>query len=210
MQHQFTRVSERLYQPKPMPFPSMKPSVTLPASFFVLVCTTAIAFAAPAESPGDTPRVEQLSALIAREPRNGWHYRDRAYAFALLGDEVRMQADIDKALALLPNDNGLYNSLGWSYINIGRPKLASHYWQEALRISEGKGRSDFYCSALGYWATGEILKAARAYDEAVRRDEEFGQQETLSERTKDWTQVERQLVQGVFDAWRKGYRAKKS
>jgi hypothetical protein len=45
-----------------------------------------------------------------------------------------------------------------------------------------------------------------SYDKAAKRDERFGEWETLVERTQTWTQKEKAAIYSVHDLWRKTYK----
>jgi tetratricopeptide (TPR) repeat protein len=160
------------------------------------------AFAEPATSP----RLEQLRALLAKDPQNAMALQDRGHAYALLGMKAEALADLQKAAALAPADDKVLNRIGWSYFNLKEYTRALDTWLESARLSGYERYYDYYAVALGYWGVGDGLKATAFYNTAVEQDETFGEWKTLVERTETWTWAEKDAIYRLYDAWRRGYR----
>src|ERR1051325_5121201 len=153
---------------------------------FASLILAALAGCAFAETPA-SPRLEQLRALLAKDPQNPMTLQDRGHAYALLGMKAEALADLQKAASLAPTDDKVLNRIGWSYFNLKEYTRALEAWLESARLSGYQRYYDYYAVALGYWGVGDGLKATAFYNTAVEQDETFGEWKTLVERTETWT-----------------------
>ena len=154
----------------------------------------------------NTPRLAELNSKIADTPDDSAVWIDRGYVYCLLGNKRKAWADLTEAIRLKPNDPVLHSRVGWAWFNADEFKLALSAWQTAVRLSKGKNYYDDYVLAVGHWAVGDFVHAAKHYDNAVKRDERFAEWASLVERTETWTQKEKRAIYAVHDLWRKTFK----
>jgi tetratricopeptide (TPR) repeat protein len=170
-----------------------------------IIILFALATFASAEPP-TSPRLDQINALLAKDPENAMTLQDRGHAYALLGLKTEALADLRKAAALAPTDDKVLNRIAWSYFNLREYARALEAWLESARLSGYQRYYDYYAVALGYWGVGDGMKATAFYNTAVEQDETFGEWKTLVERTESWTWAEKDAIYRLYDAWRRGYK----
>lgn len=153
----------------------------------------------------ETPRLRQFIEKARLHPEDPYVYQSIAYVLVQLKRERDIEPFIQQALAQ-NQSNPMHSKIGWIYFNAGRYRDALAQWQLAAEVSKGEADYDQYCLALGYWRTGQVLPALQQYDLAVRKDSDFAEWETLSQRVSFWTPPEKKAIEEIYIAWRKAYR----
>ena len=125
------------------------------------------------------PSLEELTALIAADPKNQQHYLDRANLYKALHDEARAVADMDKAIEVQPAHPQAYNERGWMAYKRGDFAAALRDINESLRLNP----SQCYAYDTRAWiehARGNIPAA----EADCRQSLEFAQNEDLKHYTR--------------------------
>jgi tetratricopeptide (TPR) repeat protein len=152
-----------------------------------------------------TPKLEILNQQIRSNPNNAQAYSNRGYTLALLGRKQAARADLRQAVAL-KNTAPMHNGAGFSYFNLGDYVDALREWQTAAEMSHRGAQYDYYSLALGYWGVGDMKAALENYQLAVEREPRFGEAKALSERTAEWTSIEREAIHAIYVQWSKAWR----
>jgi tetratricopeptide (TPR) repeat protein len=152
-----------------------------------------------------SPKLEVLNQQINLNAENAQAYANRGYTLALLGRKADARADLRRAVAL--KDNGpMRNRVGWAYFNMGDYADAVREFEAAAKLSNHRSHYDYYSLVLGYWGTGDRKRALENYQLAVERDPRFGEYKTLSERTSEWTPLERRAMHETYVLWSKAWK----
>jgi tetratricopeptide (TPR) repeat protein len=161
-----------------------------------------------ADAAPETPRIAELNRKLQAEPNDIWTLEDRAHAYALLGQRNRALADIKRVADLAHDDVALLSRIGWSLFNLRDFKPALDFWLRSGEVCNYDTYYADYTVALGYWGVQDLTTAAYYYDRAVAKDAEFATWTSLQKRVETWTSLEKQGIYEVFDAWRRGYKAR--
>jgi len=156
----------------------------------------------------DTPRIAELTKMIQGNLADASTLVERGEAYASLGQPERAIADLNKAVVLAPNDNTILNGVGGVLFNLHEFKSALQFWLRASEISRYEGQYDNYRVALGYWGVTDLTTAAYYYDRFVAIDKDFANWNALQKRLECCTNFEKHATYQVFDAWRRGYKAR--
>jgi len=152
-----------------------------------------------------TPKLEILNQQIKTNPNDAQALSNRGYVLALLGRKDEARADLQKAVALKDNAP-MHNRVGWAYLNNGDYADAVREFETAAKQSNFKAHYDYYSLALGYWGTGDTKRALENYQLAVERDPRFVEYKSLSERTSEWTPLERRAIHETYVLWSKTWK----
>ncbi|MBX7158049.1 MAG: hypothetical protein K1X66_06660 [Verrucomicrobiae bacterium] len=178
---------------------------------FFIILILSLLFSGCSKGPFQTistPKIDKLTELIKHHPNEAWHYKERAYCYAILGLKQQAIKDVNIALKLAPENAPLHSQMGWALFNAGAFKLALKTWEKAAELSDFQNLYDYYALAIGHWANGDDLEAMKFYDETAKKDSDFGEWLTLEEKTKHWTRKEKEAIYRIYEMWRKSYRLK--
>jgi len=152
-----------------------------------------------------SPRLEILAQQIKANPNDSQARANRGYTLALLGRKDEARAELQKAVELKDNA-AMRNRVGWAYFNMEDFATAAREFAKAAELSSHRSHYDYYSQVLGYWGTGETRKALENYQLAVERDPRFGEFKTLSDRTSEWTPLERRAMHETYVLWSKTWK----
>ena len=110
---------------------------------------------------------QDLQKVITANPDNG--YALNALGYFLVDRNIRLdeaEEYLDKAIALLPNDAAVVDSLGWLYYRQGRYQEAIETLRRAHKILPDAEIAAHLGEVL--WVSGDQDSATKVWEEALR------------------------------------------
>ncbi len=109
-----------------------------------------------------------LSAIIAVDPKNGQALNALGYTLADRTDRHQEALGyIERALALLPEDAAVLDSMGWIQYRLGNPGKALDFLRRAYRINPDAEIAAHLSEVL--WANGQRDEAKRIWRAALTK-----------------------------------------
>jgi tetratricopeptide (TPR) repeat protein len=152
-----------------------------------------------------TPKLEILDKQIQINTNDAQAYSNRGYTLALLGRKAQARADLQRAVTL-KDTAPMRNRVGWAYFNMGDFAEALREFELAARQSDFHAHYDYYSLVLGYWGVGDTKRALENYQLAVQRDPRFADFKSMSERTAEWTPLEKRAMHETYILWSKTWK----
>jgi len=161
---------------------------------------------APPVEPTARSKIEAFSEILEKNPDDVLALHWRGFLYAMAGDAKRSRKDFESALRLAPEDKNVPWSYGWALLNLGDFAGAAKQWERWLELDKTIPPEADYHLALAYWGGGQKEKALEIFNAAVAREPGFWiSREHARRYTALWTEKEKAIVYGLYDAWCRVY-----